>query len=175
VLDVVGQCLQQTIPQGISRSSYPDRRQWKPTRVRRLESCRQIGDSLDRHSRSPSRYKRYAQTSGDQIDNRLLFVGHLNNAWFASGCLEQFDRGCGSCLWQLTCLLGRIDHAIQRARSVFLYFLVIFGGYICYACCASAHSLDPFKDQRCGHLRIILTSNNPSFAEPHVDPIQHPE
>src|SRR6516162_5479098 len=40
---------------------------------------------------------------------------------------------------------------------------------------ASAHSLDPFKDQRCGHLRIILTSNNPSFAEPHVDPIQHPE
>ena len=40
---------------------------------------------------------------------------------------------------------------------------------------ASAHSLDPFKDQRCRHLRIILTRNNPSFAEPHVDPIQHPE
>ena len=61
-------------------------------------------------------------------------------------------------------LIGRLDRLARRSG-----LLAEIDGT------ASAHSLDSLKDQRCGHLRIILTSNNPSFAEPHVDPIQHPE
>ena len=36
-----------------------------------------------------------------------------------------------------------------------------------------ADGLDPFKDQYCGQMGIVLARDGTVFLEPHIDPIHH--